>query len=70
MSSKKTPDLPRLEEDLPTTEADVEALRRASRASRASRDLGAVLAFLSRFPAARETLQKRGTHEGFEPFEL
>jgi hypothetical protein len=74
VSSKRPSDLPcesgsldRLDEDLPTTRADVAALRRARHRRR---DAPLTRIDLLSPPDWAPHLQRRGTAAGWEPFEL
>lgn len=60
--------LANLEQDLPTTAEDVEALRRAREAGHT--DMSGYVQALARLKVPLEVLRRRGTHEGSEPFEL
>jgi hypothetical protein len=60
--------LANLEQDLPTTAEDVEALRRAREAGHT--DMASFARAMSRLKVPREVLSNRPTHEGCEPFEL
>jgi len=68
MKSKDDLELTSLEQDLPTTEEDIEALRRARNAGHT--DMSSFVRALSRLKVPQQTLRRRGTHEGYEPFEL
>ncbi len=69
MRSSGPSDLLDLERGLPTTAADVAALRRARTAMRL--DLDAYLRFLEQFPApTSEALKARGGPSSSEPFTL
>jgi hypothetical protein len=69
MAENKTPDLPFLERDLPTTPEDVRALREhRPRGEEAWWDR--LTALSEQFPGAVEALRKRPTSEGRPPFEL
>ena len=68
MSSKDRSNDLKLESDLPTTEADIAAQRRAREISAMS--LAEIMEYLSRidFPLTEE--RRRRTSAGWEPFEL
>ena len=68
MTSKTDLALSQLEQDLPTTERDTEALRHARKAGH--EDMSGFVRAMSRLKYPREALRHRGTHEGHEPFEL
>ena len=68
MKSKNDLELSSLEEDLPTTEEDIEALRQARKAGQT--DMSSYVRALSRMKIPHEILRRRNTHEGHEPFEL
>ncbi len=68
MKSKNDLELTSLEQDLPTTEEDIEALRQARKAGQT--DMSSFVRALSRLRVSHEALRRRGTHEGYEPFEL
>ena len=68
MKSKNDLELSSLEEDLPTTEEDIEALRRARKAGQT--DMSSYVRALSRMKIPHEILRRRNTHKGHEPFEL
>ncbi len=67
-SSRSGADLPDLERDLPTTAADVEALRRARAAARLRVSLDDIAEL--ELPRWLEDPAQRKTFEGCEPFEL
>lgn len=68
MKSKNDLELTSLEQDIPTTEEDIEALRRARKAGQT--DMSSFVRALSRLKIPYEVLRHRGTHEGHDPFEL
>jgi hypothetical protein len=69
MKSKKSLRLLDLDRDLPTTAADIFALRQARRDK--IKDLKSYLEFLSRFPApSTVALSERKSSAGSKPFKL
>lgn len=71
MSSRESSDLPDLERDLPTTQEDIEALRR-NRPVVDPNWIDQLQALIDQMPpeVVREALRRRKTFEGCEPFEL
>ena len=68
MKSKNDLELSSLEEDLPTTEEDIAALRQARGTDPTG--MSSFVRALSRLKIPYEVLRHRGTHEGHDPFEL
>jgi len=69
MSSKNSPDLLNLERDIPTTPADVLALR-ANRPKPAADWLEQLSELVAQIPNLEEIRRHRKTFAGCEPFEL
>lgn len=67
MRSKRNPDFLELEKDLPTTGADVEALRRHRPRAMGWEDY---LRLLAALPPSPDTLRARPGPRGDQPFEL
>ncbi len=65
---QRSADLDRIEEDIPTTPEDVEALRRIAESRRSGFTLEQI--HLLAVPDWLPRPHRRGTSEGWEPFEL